>query len=509
MTLRPTAALLAAVLALAAPLAAQEIVIRGDDRSPAAEAAREVLRRNQFVWMDRDTVLGPDFHAPGDLVVYDAAVRLEGSVEGTVLVVGGHFYVRPRARVGGPIAVLSGGAYPSGLAVTGPVLTTEPGADVVIDQEVTPEGRVRAGVSMRRPETHPVLGYGLAALPTYDRVNALTVAAGVTLRPTRREDGSRFDAWVSYRTARRSFGGGVRGDLPLGDAGVHLRAEASRATRTNDAWMRGDLMNTLTSLFLGTDYRDYHESDRAELRLVRPLPQPPIAGEGGLVPYVAAAVHRDRSLPARRPFAFVGRDGLDRFNPPVVEETFVSALAGSAFHWRGRSSALDGAVGVEQVLAHSAAPDTAFPGAMRFTHAVGWARYTATALADHSLEVYVRGAAPLNAGGAPPQRWGILGGSTTLPTLEIAHFRGDHLGFVETTYGIPIHALQLPIVGPPSLELWHAAGAAWSAAEPAPAWVQNVGVGARARLVYVRLLVDPAERPLRPMLTGGLSVPGF
>jgi hypothetical protein len=503
----------AAVLALAAPAAAQDVVLRADDDSPAAQEARRILERRTYVWMDRDTILGPDFHAPADLVVYRAEVRLEGTVEGSVLVLGGQFFVRPRARVGGPIAVVGGGAYPSGLAETGPVLSTTPGAQVEIDDDPEGRGTLEPRISIVRPRTHGLFSYGPEGLPLYDRVNGLTLAVGATLRPTRTDDGPELGAWVSYSTASRGVGGGVTADVPLGAAGLHLQAAASRDTRTNDAWLRSDFMNTLTSLFLGTDYRDYHDVDRAELMLVRPMGEPLVAGESWIAPRVGVAVSRDESLEALRPWSFTGRDGLARFNPPVVEATYASALAGTGLHWRGRTSRIDADVSVEQVIAHwdYAPGDAPLPGreVLPFTHGVAWARYTATLFGTHGLDVYLRGTTSFNADGAPPQRWGILGGATTLPTLEIGHFRGDRLAFVETTYTLPVPLVELPFLGVPSVELWQAAGAAWTTGEPMPGWVQNLGVGLRAGFVYVRVVTDPAVRPLKPVFAAGLTLPEF
>jgi hypothetical protein len=133
MTLRPTALAAAALLALLArPLAAQEITISGDDRSPAAQLARDILARRNYVRFDRDTILPATFHAPGDVVVYDADVRLEGTIDGSVAVIGGDFFIRPRATIRGDIANLGGGVYTSALATTGRILETAPGAQVAI-----------------------------------------------------------------------------------------------------------------------------------------------------------------------------------------------------------------------------------------------------------------------------------------------------------------------------------------------------------------------------------------
>src|ERR671933_889016 len=109
MTLRPMALAVAVLALLARPLAAQqEIHISGDDQSPGARLARDILARRNYLRFDRDTVLPRTFHAPGDVVIYDADVRLEGTIDGSVAVIGGNFFIRPRAAVRGDIALVGG-----------------------------------------------------------------------------------------------------------------------------------------------------------------------------------------------------------------------------------------------------------------------------------------------------------------------------------------------------------------------------------------------------------------
>ena len=60
----------------------------------------------------------------------------------------------------------------------------------------------------------------------------------------------------------------------------------------------------------------------------------------------------------------------------------------------------------------------------------------------------------------PPQRWSYLGGSGTLPTLDLLSLGGDHLLYVETNYFIPFQKFDLPVVGAPSVTLRHILGSA-------------------------------------------------
>jgi hypothetical protein len=498
-------ALLLLLAALAAPahLAAQRPVLVGDDGSRAARIAREVLDRGQYTWIDRDTILGPDFTAR-DLVVHDAEVRLEGSVTGSALVLGGDLWIRPGGRVGGSVAVLGGGVYPAGLAVLDrdSVFHTDPRGRVTIGTRPGEDGEATvyvATVELAPPPRPAAVSPVLTALPTYDRVSGVTLRAEALVRPTRDADGPAVNLWATFRMLQDDrLGGGAAWRVPLGVQGLHLTGEASRATRTNDGWIFGAIANSTRAATLGTDHRDYWDADLLRMGVERRVDRPLIAGESWLGPRAAVQLSRDRSLPTRSPWSLFGREGLERENPPVLEGTIVSLLAGTAYQWRAPTSRLDGSLDVEHGLAGA--------GDAGFTQALVVGSYQALALRTHQLRVYFRGMAPLFGSAPPPQRYGILGGSGTLPSEPIARFRGDHLAYVESSYLVPIPWVVLPVVGSPGVEAVHKVGAAWvGGAEPE--WVQNAGVGVVFSFVSARALFNPAERPVRPHFAFGLSIP--
>jgi hypothetical protein len=496
-------AVLALVLTLAsAPAArAQAPQISGDDHSTAARIAREVLARNTYVYIDRDTTLGPDFRAPGDLFVYDAEVRLEGSVEGTAVVLNGDLWIRPGGRVGGSVAVIGGGVYPAGLAVVDrdSIHYTDPRARLEIETRPTGrEGEYVAVAQIIHPPRPAFFAPAVGPFPTYDRVNGLTLSASANINPTREEGGPTLNVWGSYRFEQENkLGGGVRWRVPLGMENLQLTGEASRATRTMDGWIRGDVANSVRALALGRDYRDYWDSDVLRVMVERPVGKPLIAGESWLGPRLGVQLSDDRALEAQGPWALLDREGLERFNPPATEGTFVSLLAGTEYHWRGVTTSFEGDVNLEHAFSA--------PGDAEFTQTLVEATYVARALRTHSMRLYFRGMAPIG-GDAPPQRRGILGGGGSLPTEEIAHFRGDHLVFIESSYIVPINNIILPVVGSPSVEAVHLAGAAWTG-DDEPQWVQNAGVGVIFALARVRMTVNPAERPVVPRFSFGFYIP--
>ena len=495
--------LLALVFALgtARGAGAQVPQISGDDHSTAARIGREVLARGTYVYIDRDTILGPDFRAPADLVVYDAEVRLEGSVEGTALVIGGDLWIRPGGREGGSVAVIGGGVYPAGLAVLDrdSIHYTDPRAALQIETRPTGrDGEYVASAEIRHPPRPAFFAPAVGPFPSYDRVNGLTLQASANINPTREEGGPVITVWGAYRFEQENkLGGGLRWRVPLGTENLRLTGEASRATRTMDGWIRGDVANSVRALVLGRDYRDYWDADVLRVMVERPVGKPLVAGETWLGPRLGVQLSEDRALEAQGPWALFDREGLERENPPALEGTFMSVLAGTIFQWCGRSSAFDSDLNLEHAFAA--------PGDAEFTQALVEGTYTARALRTHSMRVYLRAMAPIG-GDAPPQRRGILGGGGSLPTEPIARFRGDHLVFVESSYIIPVNRIVLPVVGSPSVEVVHLAGAAWTG-DNEPQWVQNAGAGLIFALARVRVVVNPAERPVTPKFSFGFYIP--
>jgi hypothetical protein len=472
----------------------QEVVLADHMGDRAAEEMRRLIERGRYQVLDRDTVLPADFHWPGDLVVFRVAVRLEGRVDGAVAVVQGDFFLRPNGIVGGPVLEIGGGAHLSGLATAGEVITLAP----VIRPEVVWDGE-RIVITLHEPPPPPrVRPGGLAGLRslTYDRVNALTVAAGGTLRLGGGADGADLDATALYHTARRRFGGQAALVLPL-HRNLETVAVVASATVTNDDWIRGPLSNSLGALLLRSDGRDYFHSDRASLTLGRPPGPALIAGEFSFRPRVTVLASQDRSLASADPWSLRGGRGPWRPNPPISEGTLVSATAGATVEWRGLAGRFLGDATIEW------APEGL--GDFEFAHAVAAGRWEARALWDHSLVVYARGMGSVDGRPAPLQRWTFVGGGGTIPTLPIAALRGDRLAFVESIYRAPLPFVQVPVIGSPTLRFYHVAGAAWPSGTPAPPLEQSLGVGLEAAVFHATLLIDPAVPRSRPVLDLGTT----
>lgn len=491
-TIRSLMVLSVALGAATATADAQAIRLSGVESDSASRVIQRVLQRGEYLTLDRDTILGSEARIAGDLVILNATVRLEGRIEGAVAVLGGDLFIRPGAHIGGAVAVASGGAYPSGLATTGPLLRVDPTIAVTVEAD-GPGHHVRLAPPPPPKRVRPDGFFGFI-VPTHDRVDGLTVRVGSRVLLSPSESGAFAHASATLATERGRWGGRVGMEVPLG-SGVWIDAEVARATLTNEAWFRGDLVNSLASFTIGSDARNYYESDVLTVEVARRPAQPLIQGESFFGPRLGARASRDRSLIARDPWSVTGGDW--RPNPEIADGTVVSLLAGSTVAWRGTTSALDGDVGFEW------APPGA--GDFEFRQLIAHGIWTMRGLWTHSIRV--RGHTRLTLGGerAPPQRWSSLGGSATIPTLPYDAQRGDNLVLVRSDYSVPVPRVRVPYLGNPVLRVSHAVGSAWLSGQPLPAWDQNVGAGVLLGFLQATVWIDPAASPLDPTLTFGLQ----
>jgi hypothetical protein len=357
------------------------------------------------------------------------------------------------------------------------------------------------------------LGLGLR-IPTYDRVNGLSLPWGPQLLTN--DDRLQVDALVTYRSHLGNWDPSLEGFLRPGVAN-ELKLYVGRGTFTNDSWIRSDLMNSLAVLFVGSDARNYYRADRATLRFTRSM----TASALGLTPFIGGNIEKDWSTgsipPLRTPWSFFGRKGdlrMRRPNIPVAKGRINSILGGSGFQIsRG---GLEGKLDVSVEHAFKAPtfgcvfiPPLPAPacGDEAFTQATLDAGVKFPTFGPQTFEF--KGHALLAGGDIlPTQRWGYLGGSGTLATVDLLALGGDNLLFVQGDYVIPIERVQLPFLGSPFLALRYAAGTA--GAGELPTLIQNLGVGAGVGFFRVDYSIDPASNrsPVsrRSAFTFGISL---
>jgi hypothetical protein len=342
------------------------------------------------------------------------------------------------------------------------------------------------------------LGLGLR-IPTYDRVNGLAIPWGPKLELNdARVD---VDALVTYRSNLGKWDPSLEGSLRPGDS--EIRFYAGRGTFTNDAWIRGDLTNSVAAFFAGSDSRNYYRGDKATARFAHA-----INGNGIIVtPYIGANIERDWSTgslaPTKSPWSVVGRKGdlkMRRPNPRVDIGSITSGLGGikTEVVRGGLEGKLDAML--EQSVRVALKPDcSGFTGPIcpqaqstdNFTQltldgSVGFPTFGSQTFAfkGHALVSW-------SGTQVPGQRFAYLGGSGTLATVNLLALGGSHLLFVQGDYIIPFDQIQLPFVGPPFIGLRYAAGSAGIGG--LPTLIQNLGVGVGASLFRVDYTIDPAQ----------------
>ena len=437
----------------------------------------------------RDSVI------PMTVVILGHDVAIDGTVHGDLVVVGGDLFVHPGARIAGKAVAIGGGVYPSTLAAIGGGVESH--RDFTFAAVRTPSGLALdyRALGVARPATQlsfPIL-YGIR-IPSYDRVNGVSLPVGLLLAfdtgrveidptLTYRSDLGEVDPWLAVRAA---FGRRLRTEVGAG-----------RGSFTNDAWIRGDIFNSLTVLAIGQDARNWYRADRAQGTVHR-LWESTFAQ---LEPFIGARVERGwsvgpDSVTTSGPWSLFGRgdreDGMLRLNPRVAHGRIVSGLAGAELQWARHGTELTVATMLE------IAPDA--PGG-RFGQATVHTRVTFPTFGTHRFLVLLHGVGTV-ADSTPPQRYAYLGGSATLPTFELLQFGGDQLLFAENRYIIPLDRVIIWKLGSPTISLRHMLGAA--GVRRLPTIEQNLGVRLELSLLQFDATIDPVSR--RSKLTLSLSL---
>jgi hypothetical protein len=473
-----------ALLLLAARVDAQRIE-RAGRGTPDLDRRIDAVAGSPFVVLGGDTLIARTDTLRGTAVVAAGRVRIDGVILGDLVALGGSVFLRPSAVVTGDVLNVAGGFYPSALATVRGTVISEPNAPYRVEQD---NGTIRViGLDSRpRFETD---GFRGLLLPSYDRVDALTLPIGASLLlPRARSLEPRLRGRLEYRTARERMTGSL--ELALENETLRVAAGAGRATMTNDEWIRPRWNNSLAYFFVGNDYFDHYEADRAWVEFVVRRP------EGVSSPLqlgVRAQVEDARSLVASNPWSLFNRDET-RPNRMVDDGRIVSALLDAATGYDGATAVAAAGIRVELGDARMPLtwtdPETA---AGRFGRYEAWVDLALAGFLDHALEIGADARGPLpGTDHLPRQRWTHVGGSGTIYTRPIAQFQGDRLAHVHTRYAMPIAAVRLPLLGPPTVDLIHVAAMAWSRDEPRDL-EQNVGAGVRAGFLFVRYMMNPAD----------------
>lgn len=485
----------------AGPLRAQSsapvLVVRDAGPGPAGRVLRAALAAPHTTIAGADTAraaLRPDTAYATTVVVVARDATVASRVRGDVVVVGGDLFLHPGAEIDGRAIAIGGGVYNSTLAVVrGARLSYRDGtfvadAAAASGDTIHLDYRTLAGDDRLPLISFPA--YGLR-FPLYDRVDGLSLAFGpyvaletgrIVIEPT-----------VTYRSQLGVVDPAAQLRLPLGRRAV-VYAAGGRGTFSNDAWIRSDILNSVSAFASGVDTRNYYRADRAEARVERVWE----SEAADVAPFIGALVERAWSagpdpFSGGGPFSVFGRrdrrNGILRPNPPVARGSIASALVGAAAHWQQAQAGVTAGGSARIEL-----PFHALATGRRFTQGTFDANVGFPTFGAQRLDVF--GHAVVTVGDTPPpQRFAYLGGSGTIVTRDLLEFGGDEVLYVESQYTIPLERPRLPFVGSPTIALRHMIGSAGVGG--LPAFVQNVGVRVSVSLLRVDYSIDPATRDSR------------
>ena len=486
-----------ALFSFTAPAHGQsDLQVNGPGKSKATITVRRALSGAHEIMLtdtSRRLVVPRGTEVAHTLVVIGGDASVGATVRGDVVVVGGDLFLQPGASIEGQAVAIGGGVYGSTLALA------KGGTESIRDETFVLEpstGDIKIGdrrlvyhyIGWREPRVELPLLEGLR-IPSYDRVDGLSVPWGPIVRPTMRLE---LDPTVTYRSHLGEWDPGIVARYKLG-AQYDLTLDARRTTRTSDAWIYSDALNSLNALARGADIRNYYRADRGELELRRvdSYVQPALELER----FVGVATERAWSVGALdtlggRPWSAFGRtdpDKIARGNPRIDPGRISSAFVGAVARYQLADVRISGLVRVEVPWAS--------PGDERFGQITfdGTIRFPTFGVQRFRSDIHVVGTV---GDSAPPQRFAYLGGSGTLPVIEDPlSMGGDQLLHVDSRYEIPLPRLKVLFLGPPTVSLRHRVGSA--GVGRLPRFVQNVGPMVTLSFVRAEYTIDPATRDSR------------
>ena len=491
-----TRALLLALL-LPATTLAQDVVIRDAGAGHGADILRRVIAGPHVVRAGSGRLELPrDTTITSSLLVLGRPTYLASRVQGDVVVVGADLFLRPGVEVSG-----------RAVAIGGTVAETQ-------------LGRVAGGIESLRDESYAVVqgngqylldyrdlrvenvdplfalaGFSGVKLPSYDRVNGLSLPVGVVLQFG--NHALEVEPSLTYRS-RLGVVDGAAELRTRESARYRLIARVARDTRSNERWIYGDLINSATSLFSGTDTRNYFRADLGEARVVRAIER----GLFTVSPYVGGRFERVRPITAvGNVWSLFGRTDslrMARRNPLVQRGDVGSALAGAELRTLGLVISRLHAE-LEQGFFSPDLPATQLPaivGRSAFTQLTLDGSVQLPSFRTHTLRMDAHAVATIG-GTVPRARYAYLGGSGTLKTLDLLEQGGTALLYVESRYLIPIDAIQLPFVGAPVITLRDAFGGAGVGSLPGLQHEVGIGVGLSVlRIEYTRAVAGKSGSEL-------------
>jgi hypothetical protein len=464
---------------------AQDVVVRDAGTGRGGDIVRRTVAGPHVVRAGTTPLELPrDSTIASSLLVLGRPTYLAGRVQGDVVVVGADLFLRPGVEVTGRAVAIGGTVAETALGrVAG-------GVESLRDESLAIEKAgggyaldyrsLRVGDDEQEPIVQLAGLYGLQQ-PAYDRVNGVSLPVGVVFQFG--NHAVEIAPGATYRSRLGTVDGALSARTDSMHA-VYARAHVARDTRTNDAWIYGDLVNSAGSLFTGSDTRNYFRADGGDARVYGALRRESYA----LKPYVGALYERVRSITAiGNVWSMFGRrDTLRMARPnPLVEPGNVgSALLGAEFD-------VNTDVVTSRFHANAEQSYTAPTGTSNFFQLTLDGTVEFPTIRSHRLAMRAHGVATTGSA-VPRARYAYLGGGGTLRTLERLEQGGTALLYVESLYKIPLAMVQLPHVEPPVITLRDAFGGAGVGA--LPALQHEIGIGIGVSMVRVEYTHSVAGR---------------
>ena len=458
--------LLAALLAPSA-IGAQDVVLREAGPERVASVVRHAASQPHALVTGTGRLdLPRDSVVTTNLLVLGRPTYLSSRVQGDVVVVGGDLFLRTGSEITGRAVAIGGAVYRTFLGTVGGPIESYRDDHYAIAAMPERYELVYQARRRDRPPPFQLAGVQGLLLPTYDRVDGLSLPVGVLL--TLGDRAVEVQPTATYRSRLGVVDPGATIRIAP-ERALRVEADVGRSTRTNDGWIYSDLVNSAVTLAFGNDTRNYYRADGGTARAIVHVERSGVTFE----PFVGGRFEKVGPITvATNVFSFSGRTSIEhmgRPNPLVEPGEIGSALLGAMLEYRvGPVRAKlsgEGEHGFRTPANTSSFTQLTLDGAIEFP-------------TFGSQRLLVDAHAVTTAGDSTPRaRYAYLGRGGTLPLLELLEQGGDRLVFVESRYQIPIAALVLPMVGPPTLHLRHLMGGAGVGSLPDLEQELGVGVG--------------------------------
>ncbi len=431
--------------ALVAPASGQEVWLAEDPRSEAQAALAAFLEAGGFTVWTRDTVLARGDTVPGAVLLLEGTARIAGRIEGDLYVVDGDLFLRAGASIAGDVLVLGGGFYDSDVAEIEGAVTYRPSEPL----RVRPSRGGFEIISEVEPE--PIFKFdGGFHLPTYDRVNGLTMPVGALARSSTVPGGPELAGGLTWIPAREDVDYRLRNSWRLGER-VRLGLFATSAVVSNEEWTRPTWYNGLAQFVAGNDVRNFYDSREFGVQLEWLSPEPPVWEDAPRWRLAISAGWEDAESLRRRDVAVLfegdppGRGPWFERTPSIVIDEGSLWFARGAFEWslqdRGGFAAfglgLEAGFEDEFDRVELLGPGGGRANLFDFLLVEGRVAARRVTPAGHAVEVFAIGRADL-AGDLPLQRYSTLGGVGTLPTVALRGLNPRRMAYAEASYAVPL-----------------------------------------------------------------------